>query len=218
MHFLVTDSKVFLVTGATDGYLAFWPVNWITYKGSDEYTISSLPPSGSASTIHHITWEKHHAMHASTIKTLEHGEIRPDLRVFVSGGDDNSLSIMLVKLDSDVRVLSSISIANAHASAITAVKLISTHSCDSSEKSSATTWEVASTGNDQQVKTWSLVVDLEKEDSPHAQMISISLRSNRYCPVADIAAMDILEDYNSQTGTVKRKLVIGGVGMEMIRL
>jgi hypothetical protein len=36
---------------------------------------------------------------------------------------------------------------------------------------------------------------------------------DRYCPVADVAAMDVVEG-----GLGERVLVVGGVGMEMLRL
>lgn len=195
---MVREAKVFLVTGATDGYIAVWPVDWITPEGSVNMS----------STVQALKWELHHAVHTSSIKTLEHEEIIPGYQVVLSGGDDNSLSVTLVKLDDDVRVVSSVCVANAHASAITAVKILSYHT------DTITTIEIASSGNDQRVKLWSVVVDLEKTQK---QVISISLKTDRYCPVADIAAMDDMQIADS-AGTTKRVLVLGGVGMEMLSI
>jgi hypothetical protein len=77
------------------------------------------------------------------------------------------------------------------------------------------TIEIASSGNDQRVKLWSVVVDLEKKTQE--QVISISLKTDRYCPVADIAAMDDMQIADS-AGTTKRVLVLGGVGTEMLTI
>ena len=40
VHFMVHASKVFLVTGATDGYIAVWPVDWIIPEGSDRFSVN----------------------------------------------------------------------------------------------------------------------------------------------------------------------------------
>jgi WD40 repeat protein len=199
IHFMVRESKVFLVTGATDGCVAVWPVDWITHDGSGRVSIHET------STVQAIKWELHHAVHTSSIKALEHEEILPGYQILLSGGDDNSLSVTLVKLEDDVRVVSSVCVANAHASAITAVKILSCHT------DTTTTIEIASSGNDQRVKLWSVVVDLETENTQE-QVISVSLKTDRYSPVADIAAMDEMEI------ATKRVLVVGGVGTEMLRL
>lgn len=108
----------------------------------------------------------------------------------------------LVRLDSTARVVSSISLSNAHASAITAVKILRSQSSKGS-----TTLSVASSGNDQRVKLWCVAIDLAGETA------SISLQLDRYCPVADIAAMDTLDTLDTL-----EVLVLGGVGMEMINL
>lgn len=200
---MVRDYKVFLVTGATDGYIAVWPVDWITHEGFGKFSVDV------SSTVRSLKWKLHHAVHTSSIKTLEHDEILPGCQILVSGGDDNSLSVTLVKLDDDARVVSSVCVANAHVSAITAVKILS---CLTDTN---TTIEIASSGNDQRVKLWSVVVDLEKKTQE--QVISISLKTDRYCPVADIAAMDDMQIADS-AGTTKRVLVLGGVGIEMLTI
>lgn len=202
VHFMVRESKVLLVTGATDGYIAVWPVDWITPEESGRFSVNVT------SDVQPLKWELHHAVHTSSIKTLEHEEILPGYQMLLSGGDDNSLSVTLVKLD-DVCVVSSICVTNAHASAITAVKILSCHT------DTATKIEIASSGNDQRVKLWSVVVDLEKQT--WEQMISISLRTDRYSPVADIAAMDDMEIVDT-AGTTKRVVVVGGVGLEMLTI
>ncbi|EEA21958.1 WD repeat-containing protein 6 [Talaromyces marneffei ATCC 18224] len=204
VHFMIRKSRVFLATGATDGYLAVWPVEWITHEGSDKFSVNA------ASDVQTLTWELHHAVHTSSIKTLEHDEILPGYQLLVSGGDDNSLSVTLVKLDDDdVRVVSSVCVGNAHASAITAVKILSFYT------DTTTTVDIASSGNDQRVKLWSVVVDLARKTQE--PVITISLKSDQYCPVADIAAMDVMEIADT-AGTTKRVLVLGGVGMEMLSI
>lgn len=199
---MVQASKVFLITGATDGYIAVWPVDWIIPEGSDRFSVNETPTGQT------LKWELHHAVHTSSIKALEHKEISPGYQIVLSGGDDNSLSVTLVKLD-DVRIVSSICVTNAHTSAITAVKILTCRT------DAITTIEIASSGNDQRVKLWSVAVDLEKKTP--GQVISISLKTDRYCPVADIAAMDDMEIADA-AGTTKRVLVLGGVGTEMLAI
>ncbi|EED16385.1 WD repeat protein [Talaromyces stipitatus ATCC 10500] len=204
VHFMVQESRIFLVTGATDGYLAFWPVDWITHEGCYQFSVNTT------FIVNTLKWELHHAIHASSIKALENGEVYPGYQVLVSGGDDNSLSITLVDLNGGVRVVSSVRIVNAHASAITAVKILSTRT------DTTATLKIASSANDQRIKLWSVIIDLVKETSQE-QVISVTLESDRYCPVADIAAMDDMEIADNATGTTEKLLVLGGVGMEMVR-
>lgn len=214
VHFLRSShfSRVFLVTGATDGYVAFWPLEWISHNDIDGYKIiKPLSSTGDVSTAtHSIKWQTHYAVHTSSIKTLEIEEISPGFHILVSGGDDDSLSATLVQEEdsSRVHVVSSVSVSNAHASAITAVKILTT-----STSNGMTTLEIASSGNDQRVKLWRIVVKRDLEGD--GMISSISLQTDRYCPVADIAAMDVMEVADA-TGIAKTGLVVCGVGISIL--
>jgi WD40 repeat protein len=77
VHFLNINDTKFLVTGTTDGYLAFWP----------------LPKS--------IEWSIHHSVHTSSIKSLVSHKLSPTHQLPVGGGDDSALSITTLTFDQE---------------------------------------------------------------------------------------------------------------------
>ncbi|KAH8700921.1 WD repeat protein [Talaromyces proteolyticus] len=206
VHFVEVGSTTYLVTGSTDGHLAFWPLGldneqWIAAEGMLS-----------------IKWVIHHPIHSSSIKSLDIAKLSPTSHLLIGGGDDNSLSVTLFRSnDTNKSDIATVSIQNAHASAITAIKVLTTTyhpssnhppSAAASSKRNLITVTIASSGNDQRVKIWSVSIDNNK---PATQAVTVSLEINRYCSVADIIAMDVLE-------SSERMLVIGGVGVEMLRL
>jgi hypothetical protein len=70
----------------------------------------------------------------------------------------------------------------------------------------------ASSGNDQRVKLLLVGTDSARPPVAH-QAIRVYLQVDRYCPVADVALMDVVEG-----GLRETVLEVGGVVMEMLRL
>ncbi|CRG89998.1 hypothetical protein PISL3812_07039 [Talaromyces islandicus] len=208
VHFVEIGSTRFLVTGATDGYIAFWPLTSITPlidSGDDTTTESS------------IEFSIHHAIHTSSIKSLETRKLSASCQLLVSGGDDNSLSVTTFQINSGKPIITTVSVPNAHASAITAIKILDVATVRNDQSGSAgVVVNVASSGNDQRVKLWRIRIDNTKQAAEEA--IRVSLDVDWYCAVADIAAMDVMEMPSTNSNAKERVLVVAGVGMEMLRL
>lgn len=216
VHFIEIGSARYLVTGATDGYIAFWPLP----------SIAALIDSHSHSHSHSrdeaaaIEWTIHHAIHTSSIKSLEITQISETCQLLIGGGDDNSLSITTVRFAHSNPVINTVRVPNAHASAITATKVLDVRGHNN--ESGSIVVDLASSGNDQRVKLWRVTVGSSSSSSSSStkEIISVSLDVNWYCAVADVAAMDVMEmpaaSGNNSEG--ERVLVVAGVGMEMLRL
>jgi hypothetical protein len=72
-------------------------------------------------------------------------KLSPTHQLPVGGGDDNALSITTLTFDQEDPVINTVSVPNAHASAITAIKIVHV-------SSSSGQVYIASSGNDQRVK------------------------------------------------------------------
>jgi hypothetical protein len=207
VHFIEIGSTRYLVTGATDGYVAFWPLTGITYYDRGDNNNAAAAVVGS------IEWNIHHAIHSSSIKSLEITKLSATCQLLIGGGDDNALSITTFCWfeENEPPVISTVSVPNAHASAITAIKILDVRNDD---KNGSAIVNIASSGNDQRVKLWRVGID-----GSSTKAISVSLDVNWYCAVADIAAMDVMNmPNNNDEGKTERVLVVAGVGMEMLRV
>lgn len=134
----------------------------------------------------------------------------------IAGGDDNALTISVLHSNSTSPEIESgpetpmrvttISIPDAHASAITTIKLLRQQQQTETEKPEIM---IASSGNDHRVKIWSIRVDLEKNGA--AEGVDVQMVLDRYSPVADISSVDVIGE-----SLGKSKLLVCGVGMEQI--
>ena len=143
----------------------------------------------------------------------------------MAGGDDNSISVSLLPTPSDPCVsaqVTTVSIPDAHAAAVTAVKVLSQHmSQDVASNTESAKITVASSGNDHRVKIWSITVDPTQLGT---QGITVEFLLDRYSSVADISSLGLIhgsgrylsvETDVSASKENQPKLVVGGVGMEM---
>jgi hypothetical protein len=230
IRFLTVNSSTYLITGATDGHLALWCLDHVLDGVLNPGTMSIKSEFDTETiTAETISWQTHHPIHSSSIKSLETIKITNDCVLFVGGGDDNALSISLMRWDSITDTHSpsirTVSIPDAHASSITAIKTLK-YKPATQDGTTPTEIEIASSGNDHRVKIWLISIDPDKEG---VDAVRIVQRLDRYSPVADISSMDVLhrvpsdEDDGSGTehGTTDSKdtgLLVCGVGMEMSRL
>ncbi|KAL1966344.1 hypothetical protein VTN77DRAFT_4486 [Rasamsonia byssochlamydoides] len=243
-RFLVFDSSIYLITGATDGHLAIWCLDGVldgilTRPGNGDSNMT-IKPTFNAETVtaETVSWQTRHPIHSSSIKSLEMIKIAENCALFVGGGDDNALSISLFRWDSTDNgggaaasspspSIRTISIPDAHASAITTIKTLRYR--PNTQDSTTSEILLASSGNDHRVKIWSISIDLEREG---VDAIRVVQRLDRYSPVADISSMDIMRDHqhllsdddgdDSHNKVVDRTmdtnmgLLVCGVGMEML--
>lgn len=205
VHFIDIGSTKFLLTGATDGYIAFWPLP----------NIAPLIESTNLETSS-VEWTIHHAIHTSSIKSLETTKLSATCQLLIGGGDDNSLSITTFQQTATNKpVLTTVSVPNAHASAITAIKILD---ITPQNDGTVSVVNIASSGNDQRVKLWRVSIDSSETGE---EAIRVSLDVDWYCAVADIAAMEVMElpsTCSTDYSQVERVLVVAGVGMDMLRL
>ncbi|KAJ5774231.1 hypothetical protein N7457_009127 [Penicillium paradoxum] len=227
-HFLVTSSSVSLITAATDGYFTLWDltstlepfytISESTLKAKIAFDSSSISPEN-------ITCESRYQIHSNSIKGMELVPISDTATVVVAGSDDNSLSVSLLRThpsDSGTNAdVATVSIPDAHAAAITTVKILSQQiSREVTSNTQTISITVASSGNDHRVKLWSITVD---PTQPGTQGIIVEFLLDRYSSVADISSLGLVrapgsgipaERHMSALYT-KAQLVVCGVGMEM---
>jgi hypothetical protein len=228
-HFLVTKSSVNLITAATDGYFTLWD---LTSTLEPFYTIteSTLEAKhafdNSSISVNDITCEARYQIHANSIKGMELVSLSETSAVIVAGSDDNSLSVSLLRTPpSEVAHVATISIPDAHAAAVTTVKILGKQQCrDFVSNTQSTKITAVSSGNDHRVKIWSIIVD---PTQPGTQGITVQFLLDRYSAVADISSLglvqtpgsDISAD-NDAPGSQKSEsqLVVCGVGIELFKV
>ncbi|OQE30235.1 hypothetical protein PENFLA_c003G10713 [Penicillium flavigenum] len=228
-QFLVSSSSVSLITAATDGYFTLWD---LTSTLEPFYTITqstlkaNCPFKGSTISPENITCESRYQIHSNSIKGMELVPISDTATVIVAGGDDNSLSVSLLKTHpsdtgSNAQV-ATVSIPDAHAASVTTVKVLNQQiSRDVTSNTESIKFTVASSGNDHRVKIWSIAVD---PTQPGTQGIIVGFLLDTYSSVADISSLGIVhgpryglpaESQVPGSEINQSRLVVCGEGMEM---
>ncbi|KAJ5748611.1 uncharacterized protein N7511_010307 [Penicillium nucicola] len=226
-HFLVKNLSVSLITAATDGHFTLWDLTSILepfYTITNASLKAKKPLDGSSFSPENIACENRYQIHSNSIKSLELVPISETTTLIVAGGDDNSISVsrLMTTPDSSVSAqVATVSIPDAHAAAVTAVKVLSSHvSQDIASNTGFTSITVASSGNDHRIKIWLITLDPTQLGT---QGIKVEFLLNRYSSVADVSSLGLIHgsehDVSAETDdiglTEKPKLVVGGVGMEM---
>lgn len=224
-RFVIQGSSVMLVTAATDGYFTLWDLTdtlkqFYTISSSSLKAIGQFDPETFPED---ITCENRHEVHSNSIKAMELVLLSDTTTMIVSGGDDNSLSISLLGTDpnrtaeADTHV-STISIPDAHAASITAIKVLSQTRSEANNVGVETAKIIlASAGNDHRVKIWSITAPL----SQTSRSIEAQFVQDRYSAVADISSMGLVRrsDYSvSSSEESYATLLVGGVGIELLKI
>lgn len=207
-HFLMENSSIKLITAATDGYFTLWDLSstlepFYIFTSCTVIAKPSLKERGIVP--EKIACEDRYRIHSNSIKAMELVSLSNTATIVVAGGDDNSLSVSLLhtKLGETAQV-ATVSIPDAHAASVTTVKVL-----DQQKSTESMSLTVASSGNDHQVKMWSVSVDLAQPDT---QGIHIECVLDRYSSVADVSSLGLIR------GVSKGKyasLLVCGVGMEL---
>ncbi|CAI7675036.1 unnamed protein product [Penicillium pancosmium] len=219
VKFVMKDSSVSLITAATDGYFTLWD---LTSTLEPFYTISSSelklkkPLDGSQISPESITCENRYQITSNSIKAMEPVQIFDNVNALLTGSDDNSMTVSLLKTSptspcQNAEVVT-VSIPDAHAASVTTLQIIE---CKKSQISSSgpdtAILTVATSGNDHRVKIWSIAIDPTRTGTAG---IKIDLLLDRYSSVADISSIGILRD----PASAETQLLIGGVGLELLQL
>jgi hypothetical protein len=181
---------------------------------------------GSSVSTNNITCEDRYQIHSNSIKGMEVVSLSDTATMIVAGGDDNSTSVSLLRTSSSTSDtspdLATISIPDAHAAAVTTVKILDRENIrDSASNALLTKVTFVSSGNDHRVKVWSINVDTTQ---PGTQGINVAFLLDRYSAVADISSLGLVYNQGSFTSANENaseprnkeaQLVVCGVGMEM---
>ncbi|KAJ5646211.1 hypothetical protein N7490_002583 [Penicillium lividum] len=221
-RFIVQGSSVSLLTAATDGYFTLWDltdtlqpfydIHSSSLKATRRFDISDISPQD-------ITCENRYEVHSNSIKAMELVSVSETTTLILSGGDDNSLSISLLRTspnpetESHPRVLT-MSIPDAHAASITAIKVLSQLPSQKNDAGvEAKEIILASAGNDHRVKIWSVIVPLSATANIEARFLL-----DRYSAVADISSMSLVRGACPSSERRDATLLVGGVGIEILKI
>ena len=223
-RFSIRGAKIRLVTASTDGYFALWDLTSTLEKFYDA-NYSPLKArslfAGPDSSPEKITYENRYRIHSNSIKAMELVPITDDATCILAGGDDNSLSISLLKTTSSNTPshVATISIPDAHAASLEAVEVLRKEKLPRRETIQVI---VATAGNDHRLKIWSITVD---PSQPDTQGINVEFLLDRYTSVADISSLGIIQDRDEHAEnsihmrkTAKVNFIICGVGMELLEV
>ncbi|ODH38722.1 hypothetical protein ACO22_02195 [Paracoccidioides brasiliensis] len=231
IKFCRSGSGLSLITASTDGHIATW--NLSESLGDlfflDGNCLKPLSRNQPSSTPHTISWQHRHCMHQSSIKAMEVSPLLQGEYLIVAGGDDNSISISRLSIggginsDTATNSFSTVSLPQAHASAVTAISILKRRSrpvAPNGHCCSVFEFLVVSSGNDQRLKLWWVEIDSTKMDK---NQIAISLLQDVYTAVADMSSIvtfrkQIDEIEEDECGTLKDRILLCGVGTDLLSL
>ncbi|KAF2741483.1 hypothetical protein EJ04DRAFT_539577 [Polyplosphaeria fusca] len=188
-------TPIAILTTGTDGHAVLWPLSSSTHR---PHQSDPRPPDT-------LDWKQPNRIHQSTSKTLASHSICIGWTLIVSGGDDSSLSFLVINhtsLSSPVIHAPTI-LVRAHASAVTA--------CIVLQRVSKTL--VVTAGNDQWVRLWDVQIRGIETRTRDEDMLTVKRVCKMKTSVADVSSMCVIE--NTSEGA---RVLVCGVGMELIRI
>ncbi|EWC44686.1 hypothetical protein DRE_06582 [Drechslerella stenobrocha 248] len=154
------------------------------------------------------------SLHQNSVKVLVLVETEGGEIILLTGGDDTAIVVSRVKLadknDSGKLQWAVLkSIERSHASAVTTITAMPPSATEG-------TLEFVSSGVDQQVKRWKVTLAGNGE-SPMEPETTVECLEDVYVNVPDVAATALVSEPDGEEMRVC-KLVVGGVGMEVLEL
>ena len=222
VRLVVYPEQAYILTTATDGHLALFalpPVSTIlsiTFNATEPFILPA--PAYTKS------------LHQSSIKSLDLLSLSSTNYLLATGGDDNALCLTLFYLSPSLSPQSShptistksLKIPKSHASAINAIQILPPHPSPSTSShsehplSKENSITVLSASNDQILKLWDVFLDLETKELNAKKLAKLD------SSIADVACIDVFEDVerkedeNDKEKGRGRKIVIGGIGLEVL--
>ena len=186
-HLEVGKQELFFLTAATDGNLAVWKTG-VQANPSNEESDSTL------------TLLSSHRVHQSSVKSLD--VTRKGNRIMVAtGGDDNALAVTVYEQLHEKP--KSVILRSAHAAAITGLSFVSRPSSGDVEDG----LRIATSGNDQRVKEWSVQLD---PGPPNIRKMGDVFTS--IADAGDLATMNTAGERESKS------ILLVGNGMEVYKV
>ncbi|KAH8816486.1 WD repeat protein-like protein [Xylogone sp. PMI_703] len=199
----LSSSELNLITAATDGKLTIWRI--------------PIPNSTNI-----LEWQmvSAHKIHQNSIKcmdlvTLDHGKCI----AVATGGDDNGLGITVYKsadIGSPTAAPSRILLRSAHAAAITGLCCLL--KSDSINKSQGLEFEIATSSNDQQVKTWTVKLNdcsLDRHGEDREQTIVLRKLGDAFTTIADVGDMSVMDRLDGINQAENWEILVVGNGMDI---
>ena len=218
------------LTASTDGHLAHW------------YPQDGLRPNRRL--VHQNSIK---VMQTITLPLTSESQLH---QLVVTGGDDNDLGLTLMRTfisQTTIPRFQSLVIPKAHAAAITAICILPTIPSSRNNPSSHSQeffLRFLSTSNDQRVKLWSVIVNLDKIGAPGSEIggeamaaLDVELLASTGTSVADVGAMELVSELEKE-GDARRdpetgrryepkpltpemertaRVLLVGVGMEVLQ-
>jgi WD40 repeat protein len=189
-----------ILTAGTDGHTAIWPLNQDIHQLSTDCS----------DTVSILEWEQPLRIHQSSSKAMASVHTDASHQLLVSGGDDGSLAVLLMRRETDtVYAAPPVLLQRAHASAVTACAII---------RHDGRTL-ILTTGNDQWLRLWEVTLRKEEVITTQTTLVhggyalDISRLGKIKTNVADASSMAVLDTKESDA-----RVLICGVGMEVVRV
>ncbi|KAK6349237.1 hypothetical protein TWF730_009989 [Orbilia blumenaviensis] len=221
---LTAYGGILMLTAGTDGHVTIWDITeamgdcGLSAKqvlASDSAVLSFNKPQVAALELAKLSseqWILSQPIHQNSVKVLEILDRNDGEILMFTGGDDTAVSVSRIlcqqnpgKPSTNIVGTTTKLLERAHASAVTAITISSARSPNSNHTEQ--TIEFLSSGVDQQVKKWSIkfAEDLAIEN--------VNLVEDTYVSVPDVSSLAMI---NGEDNT--RRLVVGGVGIEVLEL
>ena len=196
-------SNIHLVTASTDGQVALWAFQRPDLDLLENSTLLLL---------------NRYPAHQSSIKALSILRINSTEVLVITGGDDNALAVTRLRSvcsqasrQGDDAVLfecDTLCIPKAHAAAINAIGDITDYTNENGDSAAEKDFVVATTSNDQVLRTWKIAVDVLRSG---VEGIQVKKGNARASEIADASCIDIVRDNHHEAMAV----AIAGIGAEM---
>ncbi|KAJ0423974.1 WD40-repeat-containing domain protein [Aspergillus carlsbadensis] len=224
VRFLQGPSSLCLITTSTDGHFTLWDVTnvleaYCTIPITPTAPLQlNRPLANTSITPEKIACESRHQIHSNSIKAIDLAQLSETTTLVIAGGDDNTVTLSLLSTEdaeTSDRQAATISIPDAHAASVNAVKLISQSTVQSEDGAETESIRLifVSSGNDHRVKIWQVDVDsIAATGRLAVDDIQVVNVVDRFSPVADISSVDVVRDQG------ETRLLVCGVGMEYFRV
>jgi WD40 repeat protein len=186
-----------ILTAGTDGHAVVWPLSSDTAR----------QPTGSTASASTLKWQEPIRIHQSASKAMASCCLDVATKLVVSGGDDGSLAILLIRRalahpsSESIYTTSPLLLSRTHASAVTSCAIL-THN---------NRIFILSSGNDQWIRLWEVYI----REGDGKSALDVGRMERIKTNVADVSSMAVLD---AQESGLHARVLICGVGMEVVRL
>ncbi|KAJ6256771.1 hypothetical protein Dda_8638 [Drechslerella dactyloides] len=206
IRFCITvTGRVLMLTAGTDGHVTVWDItdSVITCGITVMSQTLRMEAFAELDTPVKLQMEQRvlcQQLHQNSVKTLATVEMDDGNIILLTGSDDTAICISKLGISASGSIdITSKLLERAHASAVTTITVLSV---------TKDSLEFISAGVDQQVKTWKVGLGDDMKDS------SVVAVEDFYVGIPDVAATALLVARDGEA----RKLLVGGVGVEILEI